>query len=1132
MSKNSSNLVIYSPVNRYNKPQLATKSLIINRQGERDKISHFKTSYRGFISVKSFSTFDEFSKLLNDLESNPHAFIVRGSVLGGIDLNKPQARRKDLAKWTEKGQGHTVAFKEADEGWIGFDIDKMPLSKLGINQPIHELDIPYLIRLLIDTYVPEFSNVSCHYQLSSSCGWTDSTSLSCHLFFVPKNPISNPKAKDFAKAVNERAGFGLFDTALYQAVQPHFTAAPLIQSPAVDPIAGKRSGQLRYDNDYLDLNIDELLLERPERTPHKPTQKTTRKRVARKNKPQATQGDKPKKLYKPQVVNIATFDGWLQALERTDSLHETMLTFSNWVYGGKFWGLSEHEEKKVVKALKKSPRIKREPTRLESFFRDNEYKDLMDSARDRQLHKRLERFKAGQLQADITQHTRWFSFDYDLDIKPLGKKINLLIAPMANGKTTWLKNTLFGALKDYQSFDDTSIVITHRRILSKKLSIEFRIDDYEIFKLLSLKQKENNPTFNLSVCLNSLTSEGITTFLPGGGDLIIDECEAVFHSIFSNLIKPEKRTELLNLFKILFEHSKRVFLSQHNISELTLKFLAALGFTRDDVGIFENTYQRYDGLPVFNYEDDEQQFEKLLKTLKSCKAYIATNSIKQSKLLFERLQKACPDKKGILLHSENTKELEQAKLLKNPTQVSKEYDYIIATPVLEMGNSIENPEYKTTFGFFNSQGGNTPSGCTQMLFRNREVKQIYYSVDAKQKSEASNKDLMKEAAARWLFTQRGDDMIKLDEYGRFKGVEYDENARAEIQLQFDVIAKENKDKQDFIGNLYAELKQGMACNVQLVSENAQKEVKAETKANKTLAKKEVKAVRKVEILQAPRITDDQYQISVEKNQQVQECSRYAFEKVMRVDVNKYPPIPVDTKQGNVSEQFEQYENDNPEIAQALKDYDDGAIKRKHLFLSEACTPLDAAKAYALYLKPLNTKGLKQPVHLSFVIRYSLYRRLLPLVGLRADNWGLKAIEEFEFRYKDIIENKPFMAFCRKNKDALNASGLTRFNGVQPTEKTLGYWLRNLGLSPKLKSVGVRSEQVQYVVWDSLDVPTVRLLKRYNSIQDEMAVIDTRIVDQPLNPVAPAVSEIDALDNEFSYINNPDYVVYSYSGCRL
>lgn len=78
---------------------------------------------------------------------------------------------------------------------------------------------------LYEIYRPELANVSCHYQLSSLCGWTDSTTLSCHLFFVLSKPLSNPQAKDLVKAINERAGFEIFDTSLYQAVQPHFTAA-------------------------------------------------------------------------------------------------------------------------------------------------------------------------------------------------------------------------------------------------------------------------------------------------------------------------------------------------------------------------------------------------------------------------------------------------------------------------------------------------------------------------------------------------------------------------------------------------------------------------------------------------------------------------------------------------------------------------------------------------------------------------------------------------------------------------------------------------------------------------------------------------------------------------------------------
>ncbi|TGN99794.1 hypothetical protein PN36_33450, partial [Candidatus Thiomargarita nelsonii] len=541
-------LVIYSPVNQYHKPELATKRLVINAEGERKKINYKKITL-GFISIQQFSTFDEFSSLLTELESNSHAFILRGSLRDGVDLSKPYPRRKLLEKYEALGQGASVAFKESQERWLGFDIDKLPLAKLGIDKPIEQVDIQATIRLVIDTYAPELANVSCHYQLSSSCGWIDSTSLSCHLFFVLSKLLSNPQAKDLIKAINERAGFEIFDTSLYQAVQPHFTAAPLIQAPAIDPIAGKRSGVIRYDNDYLDLDIDKLLLDRPiEENQAKPSKQA---------KPKA-QSKSAKPLYKPTHKNFATLDEWIKHFESVENLHNEFRTFSNWIYAQKFFGLTKAEEKRVFSALKKSPRIKREPSRLDRFLNDGEYRDLMDSARERQLLARRERYKAKALQIDISEAAQWINWDFENEIKPLlGKrKILLCDAPMGTGKTTWAKRTFFSGIKALYSRFNTSIVITSLRFLAKLWSNDVKVlEDYEDVKKQSVQTKQDQ-LFNLSVCLNSIINEGISPYLPESPILIIDECEATFEAIFSGTIKPKQRQQVLDQLQVIINDAK------------------------------------------------------------------------------------------------------------------------------------------------------------------------------------------------------------------------------------------------------------------------------------------------------------------------------------------------------------------------------------------------------------------------------------------------------------------------------------------------------------------------------------------------------------------------------------------------
>jgi len=1113
----SSNLVIYSPV-KYHKPQLATKSLIVNAKGKRDKISHFKNVPRGFISIQQFSTFDEFSNLLFYLESNHHAFILRGSVRDGVNLNKPQARRKDLAKWTAKGQGASVAFKESDETWLGFDIDKMPLSHLGIDKPVEQLDIPTTIRLLINTYVPELANISCHYQLSSSCGWTDSTSLSCHLFFILKSPLSNPQAKSFASAVNERAGFGLFDTALYQAVQPHFTAAPIIVAPAIDPLAGKRSGIIRYANDFLDLDVDELLLDKPQaqQKPRKP-----RKTPPLKN-------DKP--LYKPVIHNIATLDGWIKHFETIENLHDEVRSFSNWIYSHKFWGLTKADEKKVFAALKKSPRIKKEPARLDKFVNDGEYKDLMDSARDRQLLQRLERYRTNFLKADITESSKWVSFLWTMILSKLGsKKIILLIASMGVGKTTWLQKNVFGPTKDFCSRHDTSIVVTLLRFLAKQWSSTIKgLDDYELVKKQSKQEKQNAPIYNLSVCLNSIINGGISDFLPEAPTLIIDECEATLEAIFSGTIASKDRQAILDQLGAIIADAKLVIGAQHNISNLTLKFFEYFGIKRSDILILENTYKRYQGLPCYFHQSDKGLIEELHKTIgKGERCMVASNSKQDIEKLYAGLAKAYPDLKQNhrTITADNSQGVEQQAFLADPTEQSKLVKVVLYSPSMGTGVSQENPDYKRTFGFFNSLAGNSPSDCVQMLFRSRTLKRIDYFVDTRHNYMPTNPIFyIAQAYKSFEFCH------SLDSFDDRCGFQPTETESKLLRLHAEVLTKQAREKQDFCGNLYAELKEGMGCNVQFIE--IQDKKFEQGKAIKKESSEIVRTNNKGVILRADKVSRTQYEDMIKRDKQdsLPARRRFEFEDVMQVDVDNYPEFkPVND---SIVDEFIEYEKANPEIAQALSDYENGRIKKKHLIISEASTPAPEAKRYAKFLAgKQETVELQKAAYLSFWIRWNLFNLLLPLVGLKAENWGIEAIEGFEFTYADVLANKPFMAFCTKHAQALQVSGLTRFRGKRPTAKTFGYWLSDMGLKPKTRQKGAKGKQVRVLTWDNcLDVPTTRLLSKYNAIKNSLTMLESIVIDSMDNQLEQGnddIYTIDDDDNEFAYMNEDGYQVYTW-----
>ena len=174
---------------------------------------------------------------------------------------------------------------------------------------------------------------------------------------------------------------------------------------------------------------------------------------------------------------------------------------------------------------------------------------------------------------------------------------------------------------------------------------------------------------------------------------------------------------------------------------------------------------------------------------------------------------------------------------------------------------------------------------------------------------------------------------------------------------------------------------------------------------------------------------------------------------------------------------------------------------------------------------------------------------MPLVGLKAENWTLKPISGFEFQYKDILANKPFMDFVGKHADALQLSGLTRFKGKRPTEKIIQTWLADMGLKPTGKQVRIQNKRIRVSTWtdDFYQLPVIKLLTKYNAIENFRAELKAKsstveqTVEQQTQPVEfetdtwanfddqNSVGGEIVYDDEFSYMLDDLYALHTWGG---
>jgi hypothetical protein len=182
---------------------------------------------------------------LQVLETDPHAFVIRGKPVTGV-VNGSLVRRT-LAK--------NGGFFEEDplgKRWFMADVDKQAVPD-GLSLP-GDLDAMrgYIISLLPE----ELRDASYIYQWSSSTGVHSWKVASLHAFFWLATPLTDSDLEDWAIYHQwlDPAKGKLIDPATLRTVQPNYTARPIFTGMD-DPLGERRSGFHQGDRDAVTLNL-------------------------------------------------------------------------------------------------------------------------------------------------------------------------------------------------------------------------------------------------------------------------------------------------------------------------------------------------------------------------------------------------------------------------------------------------------------------------------------------------------------------------------------------------------------------------------------------------------------------------------------------------------------------------------------------------------------------------------------------------------------------------------------------------------------------------------------------------------------------------------------------------------------
>ena len=226
-----------------------TPKAICTKQIKKGKTVSHRVAKNFKFKTQRFETPDEFFDLLEKLQSAPYCFIVRGHPAKTVDVECDVRR---IVRNTGDGTINTALRR-----WVTLDIDGLPTKGKILPSEFNPKDPEATILDIINLLPSAFIDTSCHWRYSSSSGFKGDT-VSCHLSFVLDVPISDEDLKRYFQTFNESFmgvfGRRLIDPALFNPIQPHYTAAPIIEG--VDDPMSQRSGVFKGANDVVSISSE------------------------------------------------------------------------------------------------------------------------------------------------------------------------------------------------------------------------------------------------------------------------------------------------------------------------------------------------------------------------------------------------------------------------------------------------------------------------------------------------------------------------------------------------------------------------------------------------------------------------------------------------------------------------------------------------------------------------------------------------------------------------------------------------------------------------------------------------------------------------------------------------------------
>ena len=393
---------------------------------------------------------------------------------------------------------------------------------------------------------------------------------------------------------------------------------------------------------------------------------------------------------------------------------------------------------------------------------------------------------------------------YLRSINNLPEGITLIKSPQGTGKTHAIAKTI----KDYRDSGISVLAITHRESLAQNLGARFGLEVYNELTYEHLQLQSG-----LVICVNSLYKLPSNSYFDV---IIIDESEQFVRNLKGRHI--QHKAENMQILDNVLAPARKLIMLDADIGPLSRGFIREYK-PHDKIHWIRNYYPIGEdkkfvvvdkkGLAIQAFYDALEHKEKV--------AFFC-NSLDISRSVYEYARSNHSDLEGILANSEtsNTNRVRTANF--NPEEFKK-YDFIVASPAVQTGISIEESDFNKVVGYFSSNVG-ISDDFIQQLWRIRDSKELIVWFDSRNLHGISNPEKLREvfqAADRKEAEQLGEPVSTVYDPKYFK-------------MKIDALSLEARDKSRLKYNsIYKTTKQGFDISL---ANDTQEDKKIALKANK------------------------------------------------------------------------------------------------------------------------------------------------------------------------------------------------------------------------------------------------------------------------------------------------------------